>query len=80
MTLGNPLLLSTINEKPDKESTSKSDVAGVEQSAGFKSWENIDAQEEYTEELEHRVMSSWGMMFCGGSAPIIAALQDVLIS
>ena len=33
----------------------------------------------HVKELDEHVMSSWGMMYCGGSKGVLSALQEISV-
>lgn len=43
----------------------------------FCPWEQNASQEKCVKRLDEAVMATWGMLYCGGSQPVIKALRDV---
>ena len=49
------------------------------ESSTFCLWEKSEKQIMCVKELDEDVMSSWGMMYCGGSKGVLSALQEISI-
>lgn len=45
----------------------------------FNPWEEDAAQEMCVKKLNDHVMSTWGIMYCGGSKPVISDLREISI-
>ena len=46
----------------------------------FQLYEDSEVQCTHVKRLDNHVMSSWGMMYCGGSQPVISTLEKVSIN
>ncbi len=42
-------------------------------------WEENEVQSAYVKGLDCHVMSSWGMMYCGGSGEVVSTLREISI-
>jgi len=45
----------------------------------FCPWEESTSQERCVARFDDDIMSTWGIMYCGGSQPVISALKDISI-
>lgn len=46
---------------------------------GFCPWKESESQERCVKRLDDNVMSTWGIMYCGGSRPVISALREISV-
>ena len=87
---GNTPLTSAIEEcntnarvikgRPQLSSLIPNIIYGVESRwANFRLWEENEVQKVYVKRLDDHVMSSWGMMYCGGSQGVLSALRETSI-
>ena len=44
---------------------------------GFRPWLKNDEQEQYVKGLDKNFTKDWGMMYCGGSKPIMNILREI---
>jgi hypothetical protein len=43
----------------------------------FQPWEKNASQERNVRKLDRKILKTWGVMYCGGSKPVIAALREL---
>lgn len=48
-------------------------------SPGFQPWKKSVSQEKCCKRFSEDVLSTWGIMYCGGSKPVISALREISI-
>lgn len=68
----------------DAQWTTMRDVVGKRDSSvllapAFHPWARSDSQQKCVKRLSDHVMSTWGIMYCGGSQPVITALREISI-
>lgn len=45
----------------------------------FRPWKENESQERCAKRLDYQIMSTWGILYCGGSKPVISALSEISI-
>ena len=70
-----------IKGRPQLPSLIPNIVYGVESKRGqaFQLWEENEVQHMCVKRLDNHVISSWGMMYCGGSQGVVSALREISI-
>lgn len=70
--------IRVIRGRPQLSSLIPNVIYGCESdSSTFSLWEESEEQQTRVKRLEDHVMSSWGMMYCGGSKDVLSALREI---
>lgn len=70
--------IRVIRGRPQLSSLIPNVIYGCESdSLTFSLWEESEEQQTRVKRLEDHVMSSWGMMYCGGSKDVLSALRGI---
>ena len=43
----------------------------------FQPWDKNESQERCVKRLDNNILATWGVMYCGGSKPVIASLREL---